>query len=57
MSDFKCNSCGAVQDTTDWIEFGGRDGDEFDVECSNCGEMLEVSTVVEVSYQDLANRW
>lgn len=57
MNDFKCNSCDAVQDTTDWIEHGGHDGDEFEVECQDCEEMIEVSTVVEVSYQNLANRW
>ncbi len=57
MSDFKCNACGSVQDTTDWIENGDRDGDEFEVECQDCGEVIEARMVVEVSYENLANRW
>lgn len=57
MNDFKCNACGAVQDTTDWLENGGCDGDEFEVECDECEEAIEVRTVVEVSYENLANRY
>lgn len=57
MNDFKCNACGAVQDITDWLENGDRDGDEFDVECQDCEEVIEVRTVVEVSYENLANRY
>ncbi len=57
MNDFKCNACGAVQDTTDWLENGGCDGDEFDIECQDCEEMIEVRTVVEVSYVNLADRY
>lgn len=57
MSDFICNNCDATQDTTDWIEHGGFDGDEFVIACSSCDEDMEVATTVVVSYQDLANRY
>lgn len=57
MSDFVCNSCDAVQDTTDWIELGSHDGDEFEVECQNCEVMIEVMMAINVSYENLANRW
>lgn len=57
MNDFKCNACGEVQDTTDWIENCSRDGDEFEVECQDCEEVIEVRMVVEVSYENLADRY
>ena len=57
MSDFKCNLCDSVQDTTDWVENFMNDGDEFEVVCSNCHEDIQVSVSIEVSYDNLANRY
>lgn len=53
MSKVKCPYCGAKQDTSDWLEYGGRDGDEFEYECGKCEEVFEVVTTIEVSYRIL----
>ena len=56
MSDIKCPHCNAVQETCDWHEYGGNDGDDFEHECDECEEIFEVVTSVEVTYRVLDKR-
>lgn len=56
MSDIKCPHCNAVQETADWHEYGGNDGDDFEHECDECEEIFEAVTNIEVTYRVLDNR-
>lgn len=55
MSDVKCPHCNAVQETDDWHEYGGRDGDDFEHECDECEEVFEAVTSVEITYRVLTS--
>lgn len=56
MSDIKCPHCNAVQETADWHEYGGHDGDCFEHECDECEEIFEAVTSIEVTYSILNKR-
>ncbi|MGP9691026.1 hypothetical protein ACT3S4_04275 [Psychrobacter sp. AOP30-A2-5] len=56
MSDVKCPYCDAVQDTDDWLEYGGHDGDDFEHECDECEEVFEAVTRIDVAYRVLDKR-
>lgn len=53
MSEIECPHCGAVQETADWHEYGGCDGDDFEHQCDECEKIFEAVTIVEVTYRVL----
>lgn len=56
MNDVECPHCNAVQETADWHEYGGSDGDVFEHECDECEEIFEAVTSIEVAYRVLDKR-
>jgi transposase-like protein len=50
VSNVNCPHCEESLDTSDWFEYGGHDGDCFDIQCSKCDQHFDVTTSVTVSY-------
>lgn len=51
MDSIECTNCGHNMVTTDWTEHFTRDGDDFDIDCVNCGETHNIYVSIDVSYE------
>lgn len=51
MDKVACPHCGHLHDTSDWVEYGGHDGDSFDIECYECEEDFSCTTTVTITYE------
>lgn len=50
MFEIECPHCKKQQDTTDWTEHWKWDGDNFDLNCTECEKEMSIKVSVDVEY-------